>query len=272
MSTEFGTPYVISENLPPYRGILAVDAKDFTKTPGRLHQSISGKIPQLVREALDEIEQAELFDEPPFFGSAGDGFAIGVPTRALPHLIHPFLPGLQRVLARYNHNRKASEPQIRLRVSVNVGPVKEHENPYLGGNGVARNDTHRLLDSKPVRAILAAASPQVTFLAAILSDRVYEDVVDQGYTGLHPDHLIEVPAVVDGKQFHQRAWLYVPEPSGNLLAVPDLTPQPPDGPESGSAERRDSGGSTVVNAQNNNGQLSTGTNHGGMRQHVGERR
>jgi hypothetical protein len=265
MTAETGTPYVTSEDLPPYRAVLAVDAKDFTKTPGRLHQSISGLIPQLVRDAFAAIEQAELWDEPAFFGPTGDGFAIGVPTDALPHLIHPLLPELQRVLARYDRSRRASEPQIRLRASLNVGPVKLHDNPYLGGNGVARNDTHRLLDSKPVRAILAAASPQVTFLAAIVSDRVYEDVVDQGYAGLHPDHFIEVPAVVEGKQFQQRAWLYVPQPSGNLLSIPDFTPPPATRPGDDSAEAGPRGTGTFVSAPGNHGQVA-GTVHGGMHQ------
>ncbi|BEL12805.1 hypothetical protein Q0Z83_109960 [Actinoplanes sichuanensis] len=265
MTTETGTPFVTSEDLPPYRAVLAVDAKDYTKTPGRLHQSISGLIPQLVRDAFDAIGRADLWDQPSFFGSTGDGFAIGLPTRVLPYLLHPLLPELQRMLSAHNHERRASEPQIRLRVSLNVGPVKEHENPYLGGNGVARNDTHRLLDSKPVRAILAAASPQVTFVAAIISDRVYGDVVAQGYAGVHPDHLIEVPAVVEGKQFQQRAWLYVPQPSGNLLSLPDLTPPPSTPSGTGTAPARQPGPGTVVHAPDNSGQVAA-TVHGGMHQ------
>ncbi len=267
MTTELGTPYVTSEDLPPYRGILAVDAKDFTKTPGRLHQSISGLIPRLVQNAFTAAGLATVWDEPSFFGAAGDGFAIGVPTPVLPHLVHPVLPELQRELARYNQERRAYEPQIRLRASLNVGPVKEHENPYLGGNGVARNDTHRLLDSKPVRAILASASPSVTLLAAIVSDRIYTDIVEQGYSGLHPDNFIEVPAVVEGKQFQQRAWLYIPQPSGNLLAVPDINPIPVDG----SPARTEPSPAAAVHAPDNSGQVA-GTVHGGMHQGREDRR
>ncbi|MGK5643220.1 hypothetical protein ACSNOK_33770, partial [Streptomyces sp. URMC 126] len=84
------------------------------------------------------------------------------------------------------------------------------------GNGTPRNDTHRLLDSRPVRAILAASSESITQVAAILSQRVFEDAVLSGYTRRHPDQFIEVPATVEGKNFQQRAWLYVPAPSGNL--------------------------------------------------------
>lgn len=40
-------PYAHSRSLPPYRGILAVDAKDFTGYPAVQHGSISRMIPEL---------------------------------------------------------------------------------------------------------------------------------------------------------------------------------------------------------------------------------
>jgi len=261
MTDEPDAPYVTSETLPPYRGILAVDARGFTDLPGRLHQTISGLIPQLVERALIDAGLAEIWNEPAFFGPTGDGFAIGVPTAVLPFLLHPFLPELQRVLAGHNANTRSGDARMQLRVSINVGPVKDGPNPYLSGNGTARNDTHRLLDSVPVKAILSAASPSVTFVAAIISDRIYQDVVLQGYAGVHPDRLIEVPATVEGKRFSQRAWLYVPEPSGNLAAVPALRPvEPPSTPE-GKAVHAAS--STVINAPDNKGGVS-GTVQGDM--------
>jgi hypothetical protein len=112
-----------------------------------------------------------------------------------------------------------------------------------------------------VKAILSAASPSVTFVAAIISDRVYQDVVLQGYAGVHPDRLIEVPATVEGKSFFQRAWLYVPEPSGSLTAVPELKPVV----SSAAPERKaaPSGSSTVINAPDNRGGVS-GTVQGDM--------
>jgi hypothetical protein len=252
MATTNELPYVTSEELPPYRGILAVDAKGFTDQPGRLHQTISGLIPQLVQEAFVGSDLAGVWNEPTFFGPTGDGFAVGLPTRVLPFLIEPLLGELQKALARHNHSIRAADPRMQLRVSLNVGPVKEHTNPYLGGNGVARNDTHRLLDSVPVKAILAAASPHVTFVAAIISDRVFTDVVEQGYAGVHPDHFIEVPATVDGKAFHQRAWLYVPEPSGNLLnsrVLPESQPAP-------AVKSPEARGGTVIHAPGNEGGIA----------------
>jgi hypothetical protein len=256
-------PFTSSAELPPYRGIVAVDAKGFTDQPGRLHQPISGLIPQLAGQAFADIGLAEAWNEPAFFGPTGDGFAVGVPTRVMPFLVHPFLSRLQDVLAHHNSQIRAAEPQIRLRVSLNIGPVEEDENPYLGGNGTARNDTHRLLDSVPVKAILAAASPRVTFVAAIVSERLFRDVIEQGYAGVHPDHFIEVPATVEGKSFEQRAWLYVPRPSGNLLAAGVTGPAPAPSSPPSSADKRRPATSTTINAPGNQGGIA-GTVHGNM--------
>jgi hypothetical protein len=65
--------------------------------------------------------------------------------------------------------------------------------------GTPTNDTFRLLDSKPIREKMDSSNPDVTFLAAIVSQRVFEDVVRAGYTtDLHPDRLEHVIAEVEG--------------------------------------------------------------------------
>ncbi|WFE30440.1 hypothetical protein O7623_15170 [Solwaraspora sp. WMMD791] len=237
-------PFTTTRELPPYTGVLAVDALGFTTEPGSTHQHISHLIPQLVRQAFDESGVGEAWQSPPFFANTGDGLAIGVPTRLLPALVHPFLAVLQQVLTNHNATILRGQPVIRLRVSLHVGPLPvDPDRPEYSGNGTARNDTHRLLDSDAVRIMLAAAEPSVTHVAAILSDRVFCDVVRDGYTSRHPDHFIEVAASVPGKGFSQRAWLYVPEPSGSLLAAPRFAVQPtgqPAGPEqdqAGSAQQ-----------------------------------
>lgn len=232
-------PFTVTRELPPYTGILAVDAKGFTAEPGSTHQDISRLIPHLVGLAFDESGIGEAWHTPPFYGDSGDGFAIGVPTRLLPALVHPFLTVLQRVLAEHNNSIMRGQPAIRLRASLHVGPLPaDPDRPQQSGNGTARNETHRLLDSDAVRIILASAQPSITHVAAILSDRVFCDVVRDGYTSRHPDHFIEVTATVPGKAFSQRAWLYVPEPSGSLLAIPRLAPRPaqPPAPQASEAQ------------------------------------
>ncbi|ARQ69988.1 hypothetical protein [Streptomyces marincola] len=204
-------PNAESRPLPGYRALLAVDAKDFTGLASIQHSAVSMVITELVDRALTAAGLTELRDTKSFPNNTGDGIVFGFDPRHLPFVVFPFLRTLDGLLGR--HNGQYVSPRLRLRASVHVGPL-----PEADGNGTARNDTHRLLDSRPVKAILAMpGSEHTTHLAAILSQRVYEDVVLGGYAGLGPDHFIEVPATVDGKPFAQRAWLHIPSPSGHLL-------------------------------------------------------
>ncbi|OON74941.1 hypothetical protein [Streptomyces tsukubensis] len=214
MSTPVPVPYSESRSLPPYRALFAVDAKDFTGLPAVQHGPVSQLIPELVDQALEHAGLHELRDSKRFPANTGDGVVFGFDPALLPFVLWPFLGVLDDILGAYN--RQSVGPRIRLRASVHLGPLPDADNPG-DGNGTARNDTHRLLDSRPVKAIMAAASEEVTHLAAVISERVYEDVVLSAYTGLHPDRCVEVPATVEGKNFSQRAWLYVPSPSGNLV-------------------------------------------------------
>ena len=207
-------PHTRSRSLPPYRGILAVDAKDFTGYPAVQHGEISRVIPQLLQTSFARAELPEVWDDRRFPDSTGDGYVFGFEPAAMPYVIHPWLSTLQELLAEFNRNSMGTV-RIRLRASLHVGPLPDSGADF-DGNGTPRNDTHRLLDSVPVKAVLSAQSENVTQVAAILSDRCYQDAVASGYTGRHPDYFIEVPATVEGKRFAQRAWLYVPAPSGNL--------------------------------------------------------
>ncbi|MEW2458718.1 hypothetical protein [Streptomyces albus] len=234
MTAATPVPYAESRLLPPYRGLFAVDAKDFTGLPAVQHGPVSRLIPDLVDQALDRAGLHAVKDAKSFPANTGDGIVFGFDPAHLPFVLCPFLGVLDEVLGAYN--RQTLGPRIRLRASVHVGPLPDSGEPN-DGNGTPRNDTHRLLDSRPVKAVLAAASPETTHVAAVISDRVYEDVVLGAYTGLHPDSCIEVSASVPGKAFSRRAWLHIPSPSANLLAGGILPPveqqqeqNTPDGP------------------------------------------
>ncbi|MFB7392742.1 hypothetical protein [Streptomyces sp. NPDC056191] len=247
MSEQLITPWAESRPLPPYKGVLAVDAKDFTGLPAVLHAPVSQMIPELVDQAMARAGLTSVLQDKRFPANTGDGIVFGFDPAHLPFVIWPFLKELDEVLAQYN---LSVGPRIRLRASVHVGPLPDEGRPD-DGNGTPRNDTHRLLDSRPVKAVLASSSEQTTHLAAILSDRVYEDVVLGGYAGLHPDRCIEVPATVEGKPFAQRAWLFIPSPSGNLFRAGVLAAEAPCGPaEPADAPAQRSGRSYRGNTQN----------------------
>jgi hypothetical protein len=258
------TPWDKSRRLPDYKAVFAVDAKNFTGLPALLHAPVSQLVSQIADEALEEAGLSEVKDIRSFPANTGDGVVFGLPPWLLPFIIWPYLAVLDSVLGRYNARTPAA--RIRLRVSINVGPLPDSGDPG-DGNGTARTDTHRLLDSQPVKALLAAASEQTTHLVAILSQRAYEDAVLGGYTGLHPHRFTEVTATVPGKQFSQQAWLFVPSPPGDLLGQSVLRPGPK--PRSDTAEESPSSAQRVPNREASQhvttGIAHSGTLHGGIR-------
>lgn len=256
-------PYTRSRSLPPYRGILAVDAKGFTGQPALAHEGISRTVPELLENALTRAGLHRVWDDRKFPATTGDGYVLGFDPALMPFVVHPFLLTLQEVLTDYNVLSHGAAP-IRLRVSLHIGPLPDTGDEF-GGNGTARNDTHRLLDSRPVKAVLASHKEHITHVAAILSDRCHEDAVASGYTGRHPDHFVEVAATVEGKPFAQRAWIYVPQPSGPLHeeVLPDAVEEPPaEGVRPVDDERPP--GPRIRNSAPY-GNVNTGTVHGGQR-------
>ncbi|MFF0393022.1 hypothetical protein ACFYS8_30605 [Kitasatospora sp. NPDC004615] len=261
-------PHSRSRQLPPYRGLVAVDAKDFTGYPAIEHGVISRAVPELLERSFERAGLAHVWDDRRFPASTGDGYIFGFDPAWMPFLIHPWLHTLQDVLTEFNVH-SAGAVRTRLRVSLHIGPLPDTGDEF-DGNGTPRNDTHRLLDSRPVKAMLAASSESITHVAAILSDRCYQDAVASGYTGRHPDHFVEVPATVEGKRFDQRAWLYVPMPSGNLYDRRILGDRVVDEHESAkSAADTDERGvgrpaRSHVTQRADRGIINSGTVHGGQ--------
>ncbi|MDH6708204.1 hypothetical protein P3T27_004943 [Kitasatospora sp. MAA19] len=260
-------PFSRSRRLPPYRGIVAVDAKDFTGYPAIEHGMISQAVPQVLQWSFERAGLAEVWEGRRFPASTGDGYVFGFDPAWMPFLIHPWLHTLQETLTEFNVH-SVGTVRIRLRVSLHIGPLPDTGGEF-DGNGTPRNDTHRLLDSRPVKAMLAASNESITQVAAILSDRCYQDAVAGGFTGRHPDHFIEVPATVEGKKFDQRAWLYVPAPSGNLYDRRILGDAVVGEHERAQAEAAEPAagqvdGGSAGSYRADGGNLNTGTVHGGQ--------
>lgn len=256
-------PYDRSRPLPPYRALFAVDAKDFTGLPAVQHGPVSQLIPELVDQALERAGLAALRDAKRFPANTGDGIVFGFDPAHLPFVLSPFLRVLDDLLGAYNQN--PTGPRIRLRASVHVGPLPD-DGVAGDGNGTARNDTHRLLDSRPVKAMLADGSEHTTPLAAVISQRVYEDVILGGYTALHPDRCLEVPASVPGKSFAQQAWLYVPSPSASLLRAGVPAREQPGEGDGQQAEAQEGG----ARGDGAAAPERPGARYGDITQHVGE--
>jgi hypothetical protein len=119
--------------------------------------------------------------------------------------------------------------------------------------GNAINDTTRLLDSQANREALSAAKDNGGFLAAALSEIVYQRTVHSGRTqDLGSHHFLEAVARVSDKPgFEQPCWIHVPGLTGPAvhLYVTDAAssasaPSPPAQQTAASASPAASSGGT----------------------------
>jgi hypothetical protein len=232
--------------LPPYRALLAVDIEKFSPNPSARLPDLSARLPAILRQAMERGGLQQVWLERRFDQSTGDGYLLGTEPEHLPFLVHPLLGNLQEVLAEHDRQLRALDRglRLRLRVSLHVGPVPDTGDQWRDRVSTPTNDVFRLLDSGPVREALTASNPDVTLMAAIISQRVFEDVVLGGYTSLHPDSFEPVTAEIPSKNFAQPAWLYLarasrgPKPQADQPAGPDRikddpldSPTPPPGRE-----------------------------------------
>ncbi|MET9262650.1 hypothetical protein [Amycolatopsis sp. NPDC004079] len=216
-----------AHELPPYHAVLSVDVKNFSGVTPADHRALTELIPTILERAFERAGQTTVWEDRRFPAGRGDGFVVGFPPESLPIVVGPFLDALQDELA-YHHRMRLgrnSEP-TRLRASIAVGPLSDSGDARLGdGSGAAMVETHRLLDCGPVRDLLESSDPEVTFVAAVLSARVYEDVVLSGYAAKAPGEFVRVPVSV--KSYVGDAYLHVPKPSGELLSRGITTPDDP---------------------------------------------
>lgn len=230
----------VTHGLPRSRAIFAVDTEKFTRNPSARQPGLREAIPELLRAALATSGLAEVWDDRTFPQGTGDGVVFLVPEERAPFLLDPLLDTLQQVLEEYDRRLRSQDRnlRLRLRVAVNIGPVADADE-QREAVGTPVNDTFRLLDSGSVRDELKHSNPDITLLAAIVSQRVFEDVVRGGFTpGLPPDRFRHVIAEVNGKEFAQPAWIYVPKPSrpSDRAPQPGSLPHPSEGSTAGPAQ------------------------------------
>ncbi|MFD6095186.1 hypothetical protein ACFVWN_08785 [Nocardiopsis flavescens] len=212
----------VSTPLPPYRAVLAVDMERFSATEAVNQQTIGVLIPQVLEEAFKRSDLEPVWTDRRFPRHAGDGYVLGTEPHHLPFLISPLLANLQEVLEEVQPNLAVRDRNLRmrLRLSIDVGPLPDvGDGSGIDAMGQAMIDTHRLLDSEPVRRELKDSDPDTTLLAAIISRRVFEDVVLGGFTTVNPRRWKPVTATVQSKDFQAEGYLFVPTPSWSADSV-----------------------------------------------------
>jgi hypothetical protein len=206
--------------LPRYAALLAVDVKDFSGRPGADHADLADAIPRILDAALERCDLCDLVGEPLFDHPTGDGRVRGYDPTTIAFLLNPYLKALEDELTeldlRGTARASASRP-LRMRVCLHVGPVHDPGRDALAdGNGGARIALHRLLDDNSVRKVLELTDPLTTHVGAIVSPRVYEDAVVDGYAALSQKEFHRVAVKV--KTYRGAAYVHVPRLSGELLA------------------------------------------------------
>lgn len=204
-----------TQALPPPCAIFAVDTEKFTRNPSARQPGLRDAITELLGSASARCGLAELWEARTLAQGTGDGYVFAVPHQRASFLLDPLLDQLQEDLEEHDRRLRSEDRSLRmrLRVAIHMGSVPD-SGGQREGVGTPMNDTFRLLDSDPVKQELSHSNPGITLLAAIVSQRVFEDVVRAGYTpGLPPDRFRPVIAEVADKEFVQPAWIYVPKPS-----------------------------------------------------------
>jgi hypothetical protein len=206
-------------SMPPYRAIFVVDAERSSDCNDPQMVQLSRDIVRVLENAFARAGMGEAWRGRRFQMQAhrGDGYVVGLPAETLPDLLHPFLHVLQEELQRLDRTRLAWHARLRMRASIHLGPLPDGEG-WTDGVGKPMVETHRLLDSDEVRRLLSGTNPEVTFLAVIVSRRVFEDVVVAGFCDLHPQEF--TPVTATAKRFAETAYLYLPKHSTDRPATP----------------------------------------------------
>ncbi|MEV0916647.1 hypothetical protein AB0I93_20630 [Streptomyces sp. NPDC049967] len=200
-----------SLDVPAELALVAIDMEKYSQIPEAKMAAARCDVDDIVANVLAECRLPAPQDFPRGYKDNGDGAILLFPPSVLARLVDPLLGRLNAALVRYEQQRLASIPVLRLRTSVHVGPLSLPDH-----RGDAINDTTRLLDSQATRQALSAAKDSGAFLAAALSEIVYQRTVLAGRTpDLEPYRFLEAVARVSDKPgFEQPCRIHVPGLTG----------------------------------------------------------
>jgi hypothetical protein len=184
---------------------MAVDIESFSRSD-RSNPIRLGLRRHLRRLLVDALAQVGAGPEHYDLEDRGDGFLVSIsPLVPKNRLLDPLVPRLAATLDRYN--RAADEAaRMRLRVVLHAGELLRDPRPNVG---YATIFAARLLDAQELRLALTEAKVP---LALIVSDWVYQEVVQHRYGGIDPASYRPVRICVKGVR--ARAWVYVPGDPG----------------------------------------------------------
>ncbi|AXX34290.1 hypothetical protein KCV87_21025 [Actinosynnema pretiosum subsp. pretiosum] len=170
-----------SEPRSEHRALLAVDMAGSSapdrndRAMARARDALFGALESAFDRSAVPWRECEVEDQ-------GDGCVVRVPARfPKAALVHPLLGTLSDLLHEHNEFASAST-RVRVRAVLHAGELAVDGRGMTGRTQVV---VARLLDCAALRAALADAPSAAVALA--VSERFYEDVVEQGGLGIRPD-------------------------------------------------------------------------------------
>ncbi|MFF0292631.1 hypothetical protein ACFYST_01365 [Kitasatospora sp. NPDC004614] len=209
-------------DVPPEQAVVVVDMKGYSRLPEAQMAPVRSCLDRILEAVFTQSGLPAPHTLEVGHKDAGDGVILVLPPRHAARLVDPMLANLSAALQRYEGIRTDSEPVIRLRAAVNVGPLS-----LPGYRGDAINNACRLVNSDAAYQAVEAAVDNGLFLATVLSEAVYQRSVQAGRTSaeLTDRHFLSATAKVTNKpDFEAPCRLFVPGMTANSLRgyLPDL--------------------------------------------------
>lgn len=218
---------VDTNDLGQLTGILAVDVRRFSRHNDIQQKQIGTLLPVVLHEAAERAGLDEIMRSTVFHAFRGDGYLIGFDPGRVTDVVDRYFDSLQAVLRCRSPELRAAEIELRLRVSLHLGPLQSFDKLVADSpTGRVMVESGRMVDADPVRALLDHSDPNVTLVAAVLSEEVMKNVIEAGRTARRPSEFVAAPLRIDAKDYSGTGYLRVPVPSGDLLRYGLLYGQP----------------------------------------------
>ncbi|MFD0887225.1 hypothetical protein ACFQ08_22005 [Streptosporangium algeriense] len=209
--------------MPEYRAMISGDIEDY----GSRNAGEQAVLQTTLADLLDTAAREAGLERPRWSRQvSGDGeFSVLTEPASVLDLADSFVRELDVALAVYNRRQYGDNwTRVRLRVALHVGPVLP-----AGPMGVP--GPHAVQVNRLVNAPAACEAMRVcpaADLALIVSDRVFDDYLSQGYG--HPRPVRFRPVTVQVKRQRFLAYLYLPNVDVHELRELDVFDPPADDP------------------------------------------
>ncbi|MBB4920729.1 hypothetical protein [Streptosporangium saharense] len=207
--------------MPEYRAMISGDIEDYSSRNAGEQAVLQTALANLLDTAAREagIERPRWSRQ-----VSGDGeFSVLTEPASVLDLADSFVRELDVALAVYNRRQYGDNwTRVRLRVALHVGPVLPAT--PMGRPGPHAVQVNRLVDAPAAREAMRVCP--AADLAVIVSDRVFDDYLSQGYG--HPRPVRFRPVTVQGKKQRFLAYLYLPNADVHELRELDVFDPPAD--------------------------------------------